>query len=70
MKGSILQIERPLWVLGGEGLERGSGGCEENTWEAAAGDQERGRDTGAAPVVAEKQKKGQVWVMFLEVMVS
>lgn len=30
---------------------------EENTWEAAAGDQERGRDTGAAPVVAEKQKR-------------
>lgn len=30
-------------------------GCEENTWEAAAVDQERDGGTGAAPVAAEKR---------------
>lgn len=37
------------------GLEGGLSGCEENTWEAAAVDQERDGGTGAAPVAAEKR---------------
>ena len=44
------------WV----GLEGGLSGCEENTWEAAAVDQEGDGGTGAAPVAAEKKKRRQV----------
>ena len=64
MKGNILQIGRPFWLLAGEGLEAGPGRCEENTRGTAAGGQERGRGAGAASVAAEEEKRQQVWVMF------
>ena len=47
---------------------RGTGGRPGRTWReylgTAAGSQERGRGTGAAAVVAEEEKRQQMWVMF------
>ena len=37
MKGNILQTGRPFWLRGGEGLEAGLGGREENPWELLLG---------------------------------